>query len=198
MIEKKNEDEIKIILLGHTGVGKTNLIYGFIGAEFQENSEANVASSFEGEIAYENKSYIYTIWDTAGQEKYKAINKIFLRNANIILIIYSIIDRQSFNEINYWINYVKENLEEDKYIMALVANKSDLYEQQLVNEEEGEEVAKKYGIEFKKTSALTCADSFRNFVNGLVINYIEMSKGSGNKKENIKLNKKGKSKKKCC
>ena len=196
MNENKNEDGIKIIILGQSGVGKTNLINVFIGAEFQEYSETTTVSCIEGKITYQNKSYTYNLWDTAGQEQYRSINKLFLRNAKIILIVYSIDNRNSFNEINYWINSVKENLGDDKYIMALVANKSDLYEKQIVDDEEGEEVAKKYGIEFLTTSALTSPDSFKDFVNKLIINYIEMSKGNLNEKESIKLNKKSKSKSK--
>ena len=141
--------EIKIILLGESGVGKTNLINVFLNYGFQEKAECNLASfCFEGEYNYKNKSYTYTIWDTAGQEKYRAINKIIIRGSKIILIVYSIISRQSFNEVDFWINYVKENLGDDKYIMALVANKSDLYEKQIVDDEEGESIAKKYGIDF--------------------------------------------------
>ena len=60
----------------------------------------NCLSCIEGKITYQNKSYTYNLWDTAGQEQYRSINKLFLRNAKIILIVYSIVSRQSFNEIN--------------------------------------------------------------------------------------------------
>jgi len=121
--------EIKIILLGESGVGKTNLIYAFLNYGFQENPGCTLASfSFEAEYNYKNKSYTYTIWDTAGQEQYRSINKIFIRDSKIILIVYSIDNRKSFNEVDFWIKYVKENLKDDKYIIALVANKNDLYE----------------------------------------------------------------------
>ena len=189
--------EIKIILLGESGVGKTNLIYAFLNYGFQENPGCTLASfSFEAEYNYKNKSYTYTIWDTAGQEQYRSINKMLIRGSKIILIVYSIISRESFNEVDFWINHIKENIKNDNYIIALVANKSDLYEKQIVDDEEGEEIAKKYGIEFLTTSALISPDSFKDFVNKLIINYIEMSKGNWNEKESIKLNKKSKSKSK--
>ena len=201
MNDKNENASVKIILLGESGVGKTNLINAFFGGKFEESSITTTSSCFEGKISYKNNFYNYNIWDTAGQEQYRAINKLFLRNAKIILIVYSIVSRQSFNEINYWINYVKENLGDGKYIMGLVANKNDLYEQQIVNDEEGEEVAKKYGIEFTSASALIGANNFQNFINKLIINYIEMSKGNWNKmdkKKNIKINKISKGKKNCC
>ena len=190
---EKKDDTIKIILLGASGVGKTNLINVFLGLEFNEYTESNSASSFEQSINYKNKTYIYYIWDTAGQEKYRAVNKIFVRGAKIVLIVYAIDNRNSFNEVDYWINMVKESLPDGKYIMALVANKIDLYEKQVVIDEEGENAAKKYGIEFITTSALTGADLFKNFINRLIINYIESTeeKGEGNKKkkkDNFKIN----------
>ena len=204
MNENKNEDGIKIIILGQSGVGKTNLINVFIGAEFQEYSETTTVSCIEGKITYQNKSYTYNLWDTAGQEQYRSINKLFLRNAKIILIVYSIDNRNSFNEINYWINSVKENLGDDKYIMALVANKSDLYEKQMVDDEEGESIAKKYGIDFLTTSALSERKKFQEFLKKLIANYIDKyiiagknTNTKGNK--NIKIKgEKNESKKKCC
>ena len=129
---------IKIILLGESGVGKTNLINAFFNYEFEKNPDSTIASfGLEREYKYKNSSYTYTIWDTAGQEKYRSINKMIIRGSKIILIVYSIISRQSFNEINFQMNFIKENLGNDKCIIALVANKSDLYEKQIVMDEEG-------------------------------------------------------------
>ena len=91
-----------------------------------------------------------------------------VRGSNIILIVYSKINRESFNEVDFWINYVKENVGDDKYIMALVANKNDLYEYDEVKYEEGQEVAKKYGIEFLTTSALKEGKLFKEFLNELI------------------------------
>ena len=202
--EKSNENDngIKIILLGESGVGKTNLIHVFMGYKFDINSSANTTNlySLESEFPYKKKKYKFYMWDTAGQEFYRSINKIFIRNAKIILITYSIIDRKSFEEVDYWINCVKETKEDDKYIIGLVANKSDLFEQQLISDEEGKEKAKKYGIDFIITSACENIDTFKTFVYKLLSNYIETYVDDiGGKKGDIKLNdKKNKNKKKCC
>ena len=211
-LKKMSEEtqEIKIILLGDTGVGKTNLIYAFLNSGFQDYPGSTLASySFEGDYIYKNNSYKYNIWDTVGQEQYRSINKMFIRGSKIVLIVYSIDDRDSFNSVNFWINYVKKNLKGDKYIMGLIANKSDLYEEnQMVMDEEGEEVAKKYGIDFLITSAKTSSKSFQDFVNKLIAIYIEKYFGSANDGEDIqtikinnfkhKNNKNKTPKKKCC
>ena len=160
---------IKIILLGESGVGKTNLINVICNLDFQINpGSTSAAFCREREYKYKNNSYIYTLWDTAGQEKYRSVNKYMVRGSNIILIVYSKISRESFNEVDFWINFVKENVGDDKYIMALVANKNDLYEYDEVKYEEGKEVAKKYGIEFLTTSALKEGKLFQEFLNELI------------------------------
>ena len=173
-----------------------------MGYKFDINSSANTTNSYslESEFPYKKKNYKFYIWDTAGQEFYRSINKIFIRNAKIILITYSIIDRKSFEEVDYWINCVKETKEDDKYIIGLVANKSDLFEQQLISDEEGKEKAKKYGIDFIITSACEDIGTFKTFVYKLLTNYIETyENNTGGNKGNIKLNdKKNKDKKKCC
>ena len=194
--------------MGESGVGKTNLIYAFLNYGFQENPGCTLASfAFEAKYNYKNKFYTYTIWDTAGQEQYRSINKILIRDSKIILIVYSIDNKNTFNEIDFWINSVKENLGDDKYIMGLVANKSDLYLNQQVKDEEGKEAAQKYGIDFLTTSALTDAESFKEFLHKLLEDYIKIvdvdqnEKGKG-KKNNIKINNDNKNddlnKKKCC
>ena len=199
---------IKIILLGETSVGKTNLINAYCNFEFNKNPESTqISSCIEKDYKYEKETYTCTLWDTAGQERYRAINKFIIRGSKIILIVYSIDNKKSFNEVNFWINYVKENVGDDKYIMALVANKSDLYDSQEVEKEEGQEAAKNYGIEFLSTSALNDRKRFQEFVNELIEKYIEKyiqteqnANNSGNKNIiiNDKTNKDKNINKKCC
>ena len=101
---------------------------------------------------------------------------MFLNNSHIILIVYSIVDRISFEGAEYWIKNVKELKErekDDKYILVLIANKCDLFSEQRVADEEGEKLAKKYGIDCFITSACDISESFKELVNKLVINYIE-------------------------
>ena len=201
------ENDIKIILLGETGVGKTNLIAVFLGAKFNENTLSTMACySYSGKYQHKKKSYNYAIWDTAGQEKYRSLNKIFVRDAQIIILVYSIIDRSSFKELDYWLQYAKENKGDDDYILGLVANKSDLYDEETVTEEEGIKFASDNKIKFAITSALKNSINFTSFVNELIGDYIDKfilneSKNKDNfRSTSISINNQNRKnrKKKCC
>ena len=204
MADKENnvKKDIKIILLGETGVGKTNLINVFFGLKFEDQIDSTLASYCnEGKFNYNNKSYNYAIWDTAGQEKFRAISKLFIRDAQIILIVYSIINRKTFEQVNFWLNLVKENLENNTYILGLVANKIDLYEHQIVMDEEGKKIAKENNIDFLVTSALKSPETFRKFVNKLLVKYIEKEGQKIGNNDSIKINgdiKNKTNKKQCC
>ena len=164
---------IKIILLGEAGVGKTNLINVAIGQGFNPNINSTLNTTFiEQQLEYNNKTYVYTIWDTAGQEMYRSLNKIFMKGAKIVIIVYSIETRKSFEEVNYWIDNVKETLGDDNYVMAIVANKADLFESQVVDDKEGKDLANKYKIKFCLTSAKDEPDGFKKFLTDLIKEYI--------------------------
>ena len=86
-----------------------------------------------------------------------------IRGSKIIIIVYSIIDKRSFEAVDFWIKFVKEYLGNDNYILALVSNKNDLYDEQIVMDEEREKAADKYGIKFLKTSAFNNSKRFNIF-----------------------------------
>ena len=202
---EEDEKDIKIILLGESGVGKTNLMNVFFGKEFQDLTDSTVVSfCYQDELQVGKNTYKYYMWDTAGQEKYRAINQIFIRDAKVILVVYAIDNIDSFREIDFWINFIKESKgENDPYILALIANKCDLFDSQVVSDEEGQKAANKYGIEFLTTSALVKAKSFKNFVLQLIIKYIEKTRNCkietrDSLKINKEKNKEQKAKKKCC
>ena len=186
-----DDNDIKIILLGESGVGKTQLMNVYFNKSFQDNIDITLVSyCFQEEIKYGKKTYKCFMWDTAGQEKYRSINQMFIRDAKIILLVYAIDNKHSFEELSFWFNFVKENKEGDNnYILALIANKCDLFDSQEISDEEGKEIANKYGVDFLITSALVKAKAFRNFVQQLIIKYIENNE-KNNEKNNNKNDKK--------
>ena len=200
---------IKIILLGESGVGKTNLIRVTTGEEFEQNSMSSSSGSYkEGfYISSTKKKYIYHLWDTAGQEAYRSLNKIFIKNAKVVIFVYAIDNEQSYNELQFWIDLAKAELGDD-FVMGIVANKIDLYEEQQVKEEVAREFAKRQNIKFRATSALTEPMGFKSFLEELLIDYIKKidptckdevgdNYFSLNKKEDNNNDKKKKKKKFC-
>ena len=105
--------ECKAILIGEMGVGKTSIINRFLNKNFDKNEQSTIGSSYEtSELDYEdyNKKLSFQIWDTAGQEKYRGLAKIFYKDADIIILVYDITRKITFNELkNYWYTEIKEN-----------------------------------------------------------------------------------------
>ena len=177
-------NSIKIILLGESGVGKTNLINVAMDKGFEQNTVSSIHSSYlEGVMEYNDKEYSYSLWDTAGQEIYRSLNKIFIKGAKIVICVYAIDNKESFQQIEYWINNAKETLGEDeKIIMAIIANKSDLFEEQVVPD--------KYNMKFKLTSACSDAVGFKAFLKELIIDYIKLIGPDEEASLNFKITKK--------
>ena len=168
-----SEKKIKVVLIGESGVGKTNLIRVAIGESFESHTESTLSSSFfESEIIYKNKKYNYSLWDTAGQEVYRSLNKIFIMDSKIVIVVFAINNKKSYEQVDFWINYAKEILTEGNYIMALVGNKSDLYEEQQISDEEMIKKAEDNKIKFKLTSAREDPVGFTEFLEALLKDFI--------------------------
>ena len=168
------EQKIKIVLVGESGVGKTNLIKVASGEPFDEASNATLSSTYyEKDIIVNNKKYSYSLWDTAGQEIYRSLNQMYLKNSKIVLVVFALNDSISYKETEFWIKSTKETLEEGKYLMALVGNKSDLLNEQQVSDEEVQKKAEELKIDFKLTSAAEDAVGFRQFLEELITKFIK-------------------------
>ena len=152
----EEQNSIKVVLLGEVGVGKTSIIKQFAYQQFDNESITTTYASFATK-KMEFKDYgaiTFDIWDTAGQEKYRSITSIFYNDAKVIILVYDITNNKSFDEIqNYWYEQIKLNCEDA--ILAVVANKSDLYEIQTVQNKTGEVFAENIGAIFQSTSAVS-------------------------------------------
>ena len=179
MSVEKYDTSIKAILLGEMGVGKTNLIRRAMGLDFDKISNSNVGGSYgENDIVVNGVKYSYKLWDTAGQEKFRSLNKLFIKDSKIIIIVLAINDYISFTQVDFWFNYTKEILGNSGYILGLVGNKSDLYDSQEIEDNIINEKVKELGIKYKLTSA-AMDSGFQIFLNELLTDYIKeyLSKG---------------------
>ena len=158
----------KIVLVGDAGTGKTCIISRFVNDSFQKSQMTTACPSFcTKTISYPeyNKTINLDIWDTAGQEIYRAISKLFYKGACVGILVYDITSQKSFDSIkDYWYNELKENTESN-IIFNVVANKQDLYEQEQVKEQDAKEFAKSINAGFYLTSAkrnINISDLFIN------------------------------------
>ena len=145
----------KVVLLGETGVGKTSIISRYVTNEFSNILISTTGASYTTKKLQIDPEHIikFQIWDTAGQERFRSLTKIFYQNSSVIILVYDITRRDSFDKIKeYWIKEIKENVSAD-IILALAANKNDLYENETVSLEEGKKLAKEINAVFRTTSA---------------------------------------------
>jgi len=155
--KNKNSLSVKVVLVGDSGVGKTSMIKQFTDNQFDpDNTSPSIASQYnskEIEIEKTDKKIKFDLWDTAGQEIYRSLAKIFYKDANIILLVYDITNKKSFEGIEkYWYNQIKTTLIHDP-ILALVGNKNDLYNEQVIDDEEARKYSESINAMFFKTSA---------------------------------------------
>ena len=156
-MEKKGKvPGCKVVLLGDSGVGKTCIISRYISGEFQSNiASTNGASYASKNVKFEKigKNLLLDIWDTAGQEKYKGLTKYFYKDASIIILVYDIALKESFQHlIEFWYPQLKENCEKN-VVLGIAGNKCDKYEQEQVQENDAKEFAEKVNAAFQLTSA---------------------------------------------
>ena len=210
-MEDSDNITCKVVLVGDSGVGKTCLIQRYVNDKYSDDTESTSASTYTYKIVeYKeyNKSISLDIWDTAGQEVYRAMARNFYLNASIGILVYDVRRRESFESIkDYWYDQLKQSGEEN-IVLGLVGNKCDLFQEEKVTEEEAKKYAKSIGAVFHLTS---CKESIGidELFEECGKKYLEVNnligKGENNeKKEKIVLDKKkaGNDKssrgKKCC
>ena len=195
-----DDDGIKVILLGETFVGKTSLIKVSIGKYFNSKEGTTLTSNYSVKtFNYNGQEYNFHIWDTIGQEKYRSLTNMFFNNSKIIILVYDITNLNSFKQLEYWYNQVVKLLIEENYLLAIVGNKKDLYNNEKVTEEQGKKFAKEKNAKFKLSSAKEDPLSFINFLEELFKEYIDKNKDKLDKRKGASLKRsKHKKKLKCC
>ena len=153
----------KFVLIGNSGAGKTSFFRKLSTGEFYEKNISTIGvekKTFElnldiinDEGKTEKKSFVISLFDTAGQEKFRSITHNYYKGSDGILLIYDIDDKSSFESIEMWIESIRQNMgsnDVSKYAMILIGNKSDLIEEEIkerkVTEDEAKQICEKYDI----------------------------------------------------
>ena len=160
----EDEGTIKLILLGNSGVGKTSLIKSISGINPNKTEEATLSAYYlQKPFKIEDKEYLIDLWDTAGQEAYLGVTKLFFKGSQIIIFVYDITVKNSFNSLTEWIKNVKEIVNND-YVCGIIGNKSDLFLKSQVSNEEAKKLAESEGYKFKLASAVNDPKSFEDLI----------------------------------
>ena len=119
------ENKINLILLGESGFGKTSIMMRFVNNEFVDKKSSTIGIDYYiKHMKYKDKTYSIQIFDTAGQEKFKSLTKSYYRMGNGFFIIFDLTNDDSLNAVKFWIEDVKENFENPKFV--ILGNKDDL------------------------------------------------------------------------
>lgn len=143
---------IKLILIGDSGVGKTNILQKFSENKFDIGAVATIGFEIcTKSITIDDKIIKFQIWDTAGQERYNSLTRSYLRLAMGVLLVYDITNRKSFLNCEKWINEVRDN--NINIPILLIGNKIDLKLQRMVSYKEGMDFSKKHNIKFLESTS---------------------------------------------
>ena len=204
-MENKEYDLLfKLILIGDSCVGKSNILLKYLKNQFNENSKTTIGVEFGTKnIIINNKRIKIQILDTAGQERYRSITSAYYKGAKGALIVYDITRKNTFDNIDKWITDLKLNGDENICIIIL-GNKSDLIDKREINKNDGIKKAEMYKTAFLETSALNgdnISKAFDKLIEQIVINNKNIFQDDNENEidKGVNLNdEKNNNNKKCC
>lgn len=188
----------KLLIVGESGVGKTCMLLRFADNSFEENFLSTIGVDFKvREIDVDGKRVKLQIWDSAGQERFRNITTSYYRNCGGIIIVYDITRHDTFTKVTEWIEDVRKIT--SNVPLLLVGNKADLEDKRAVAEQEAKELANRMGLVLLETSAKTALnieDAFKQISRQLIKE--AAAKPKSDNKNQVSLDKKQSSGKKCC
>ena len=147
--------DVKVVLLGATSVGKTCIVTRTITDSFDPEQTPTVGASFSiKNVTINDTTMNLRIWDTAGQERFKSLAPMYYQGSQAAIVVFSIIDQDSFLEADYWVEELKNHFQVPPKLF-LVGNKLDLSESRVITTEQGEQRAQEINAIYFETSAKT-------------------------------------------
>ena len=197
----------KLIFLGDQNVGKSCILNRFMNDVFIEEYQATIGLDFQSKnVQIDNQDIHLLLYDTAGQEKFRSLIPMYTRDANIILLVYDISSKETFEHLPDWLKDLN-NINKNDVIFALVGNKNDLADNRQITFEEGEKYAKENDFIFQEVSAKT-GDGFselfyKNLFEKIRIKFRPGGQQPASEVKDIKFNieqdaKKTEKRRKCC
>ena len=199
----------QILIIGDSSVGKTSILTRYTNGTFKEEYLATVGLDYysKDEI-FNNKTINVKLWDTAGQERYKSLTQSYFKNAEGVIVAYDITNTESFDNLKFWINSIKANMENKNIFIPviIIGNKTDMEESREILTEDAEKFAEENKYKYFETSAKT-GEGIDKAIRDLINQILNQSENNDDQKEfrkdsvQIKENteeKSGKKKKGCC
>ena len=202
MAEDEYDFIFKILLLGDSNVGKSSLISRYVDGLWSDVFVPTIGVDFKIKtLEIGNKNIKMQIWDTAGQERFRNIISSYFRGSHGILLIYDITNKNSFNNLQDWLEVIENNANKN-VLKILIGNKNDLEEDRQIKTEEGQSFANRNNMQFIETSAKTntnVTDAFEALAKIMMeFNSDKKPISDQNKKVNVSSGKNLNTKKKCC
>ena len=200
--------DVKLVMLGNSGVGKTSIITRFSKSQFPEAVRATIYTDFIfKDVCIEGKTLRAQVWDTAGQERYRVVTSAYYRDAAGVLLVYDITNYNSFAGVEVWVKELCEFTNLKALELMLLGNKSDRTEERQVTAQQGHTLAQQYGCGFLETSAKTADNIETAFLTLLgqvyhnrIQGFANLPQGVQTRRESIpsQLRKLPRPAKKCC
>ena len=162
--------KINIVLVGEQQVGKTALILSILNNEFIDDTLISTIGIEKNIMEIKSLNQKIAIFDTSGQQRYRSMVGNCIKISNIIIMVYDATNHKSFEELNEWYKLIEDS-KGPNCVIGLIGNKIDLDDKIEVGNEEGIRYAQSKGIRFITTSAKTHRQSFKEFINDLIIEY---------------------------
>ena len=191
----------KVLLLGDSSVGKTCFLLRYCDKSFQEAHLSTIGLDYrlKSMTLQNDKNIKLQIWDTAGQDRFRAITKNYYKGANGIILIYDVTNKQSYENVKNWLTQIKEEANPN-VIIYLAGNKIDVEEdQRVITTEDGQKIADEYKLPFKETSAkngINVNEIFQELVEKIDETFSKLEVPKGEQKN--KLSTGGKRRRGCC